>query len=53
MHDQPLEYESLMSRLARNFGRLARGRGVAAVLELLAVAKIIRLAALQCEDTQT
>ena len=42
MDDTLIENESLSRRLARNFGRLARGRGVAAVLELITVAILAR-----------
>jgi len=42
MGAQPIEKQSLLDRAARNFGRLLRGRGVAAVLELLTVAILAR-----------
>ena len=36
------ENQSLFRRIGRNFGKLLRGRGVAAVLELLTVALLAR-----------
>ena len=42
MDAKPLEKQSLLDRAAKNFGRLLRGRGVAAVLELLTVAILAR-----------
>ncbi|NOX70532.1 MAG: lipopolysaccharide biosynthesis protein [Gammaproteobacteria bacterium] len=42
MDSQSTEKQSLLDRAARNFGRLLRGRGVAAVLELLTVAILAR-----------
>ncbi len=42
MDTKSTEKKSLLDRAAKNFGRLLRGRGVAAVLELLTVAILAR-----------
>lgn len=42
MNTRPTEKQSLLDRAAKNFGRLLRGRGVAAVLELMTVALLAR-----------